>query len=168
MKRREYQHHHHHHHYHKRHKLRTRKSSGFIRRTINGLADKFGVSSKVIIIGFVVLFIFTKIFALLAFFLAYLWVKHPGKYEDMLDGAFEKSRRGFENMTGSPGFDEAATAGEPPNSNSASYGSAHRDDEFEFSDLKKKFEDLEKRANNMEEHVSSDEYNLNKEFDDIK
>ncbi len=162
MKRRE--HHHHHHHYHKGHPRRPRKRDGGIKRTIKGLATKFGVSSKVIIIGFVVLFLFTKIFALLIFFLAYLWIKHPGKYEDMLDGAFEKSRRGFENMTHAPGFDEAATAGGPQ----TSYGTAYRDDEFDFSDLKQKFEDLEKRTNGMEEHVSSDEYKLNKEFDDIK
>ncbi len=167
MKRREYQHHHHHH-YHVRHKLRVGKRvgkpDGFIKRTIKGLAAKFGVSKGVIIAGFIVLFIFTKIFALLAFILAYFWIKHPGKYEDMLDGAFEKSRRGFENMTGAPGFDEAATAGGPQ----ASYDSSYREDEFDFSDLKQKFEDLEKRTNGMEEHVSSDEYKLNKEFDDIK
>ncbi len=166
MKRRDYHHHHHHHHHqhtHERYKLRTAKHDGFIKQTIKGLAKKFGVSKKTIIIGFIILFIFTKIFALLLFFLAYHWVKNPGKYEDMFDRTIEKSRRAFENMGPQTAYQQAGASdagtryGEP----------AYEEDGFDFSDLKRQFNDLEKRAGDMEEHVSSEEYKLRKKFEEI-
>lgn len=164
MKAREH-HHHHHHHKHtfgERHKLRT-KSGGFIKRTIKGLAKKFDVSKRTIIIGFVILFLFTKIFALLAFFLAYQWVKNPGKFEDMFDRIIEKSRRTFDNMGNNKAYQQAATGRADPSY--ADY--AQPEDGFDFSDLKAQFKDLEKRTGDMEEHVASDDYKLRKEFEAI-
>jgi len=154
MKRREY-----HHHHHERHTLRTKKPDGFIRRTIKGLAKKFNVSSRMIIIGFIVLFMFSGFFAMMAFFAAYLWVRNPGKIEDMFDRTVEKSRNAFDTMARSAKFNQTAAAG----GGNPSYA----DDDLDFSDLKRKFDDLEKRTNGMEEHVSSDEYELKKEFDGI-
>tara|TARA_B100000315_G_C14289772_1_gene456849 strand:+ start:90 stop:587 length:498 start_codon:yes stop_codon:yes gene_type:complete len=165
MKRRDY-HHHHHHYHHDKHELHTKRKAhpgGFIKRTVKGLAKKFNVSKRTIVIGFIVLFIFTKVFALLVFFLAYLWVKNPGKYEDMFDRAIEKSRRAFDNMGLNTAYEPAAAGGAGP-----SYGeSADEEDGFDFSDLKRQFDDLEKRTGDMEEHVSSEEYKLRKEFEGI-
>ena len=152
--------HHHHHYFYRHHTSGLGKSRGFIKRTIKGLARKFGVSKHTIIIGFIVLFLFTKIFALLAFFLAYYWVRNPGKFENFFDATLEKTRRGFDNMKGRADFGEAVAADGPE----ASYG----ENEFDFSELKRKFDDLEKRTNGIEEQVSSDEYRLNKEFDNLR
>jgi phage shock protein PspC (stress-responsive transcriptional regulator) len=173
MKRRDYHHHHHHHHTHdyakrERTVLRTAKPDGFIKRTIKGLAKKFNVSNRTIIIGFIVLFIFTKIFALIAFFLAYHWVKNPGKYEDVFDRTVEKSRRAFDHMgqntrDWNTGYQQAAAGGADPSYKET----VHEEDDFDFSDLKRQFDDLEKRTGGMEEHVSSEEYKLRKEFDGI-
>jgi phage shock protein PspC (stress-responsive transcriptional regulator) len=162
MKRRDYHHHHHHHHHeHPRRTLRCGSREGFVKRTIKGLANKFNTSKGVIILGFVILFMFSGFFALLVFFLSYHWVKNPGKLEDLFDRTVEKSRNVFEHVTSTEGgFQKTATAGNG--------GSAFSEDDFGFADLKRQFDDLEARANDMEEHVSSDEYQLNKEFDDIK
>ncbi len=154
----------HHHHFYQHHTSGPRKSRGFIKRTIKGLARKFGVSKRTVIIGFIVLFLFTKIFTLLAFFLAYYWVRNPGKFENFFDATLEKTRRAFDNMKGRTNFGETVAAYAPE----ASYGASYGKNEFDFSELKQKFDDLEKRTNGIEEQVSSDEYQLNKEFDNLR
>lgn len=169
MKRREYHHHHHHHHHqhiHERRTLRTCKPAGFFSRTINGLAKKFNTSRWMIIFGFVLLFIFTHFFAFVVFFVAYLWVKNPGKYEDIFDRTVERSRQAFTGFMDGQGAHAAATAGGAAD---AARGAEFDppEDEFDFQDLKRQFEDLEKRAGSMEEHVSSEEYKLRKKFEDI-
>jgi phage shock protein PspC (stress-responsive transcriptional regulator) len=170
MKRRDYHFHHHHHHEHSdaRPTLRTNKQGGFFKRTIKGLATKFNVSKRTIIIGFIILFVFTKFFALLAFFLAYHWIKNPGKYEDIFDRTVEKSRYTFDNMRHNSAFQQAGT--DAPHTAHHTTGNSTpppEDDGFDFADLKRKFDDLEKRAGGMEEHVSSEEYRLRKEFEGI-
>jgi phage shock protein PspC (stress-responsive transcriptional regulator) len=161
MKRRDYHHHHHHHHHnHVRPTLRCGSPDGFIKRTIKGLAKKFSTSKGVIILGFVILFMFSGFFALIAFFLSYHWVKNPGKFEDMFDRTVEKSRSVFEHVSSSSDMNKTAAAGHADTS--------YADDDFGFTDLKRQFDDLEARTNGMEEHVSSDEYKLNKEFSDLK
>jgi len=146
---------------HQRHSRCKKNSAGFIKRTIKGLAKRLSVSKRIIIIGFVALFIFTKIFALLAFFLAYLWIKSPGRYEDLLDRTMEKSRSLFNNLHRNSIYHSATAGGA-----NSSYAEPANEG-FDFSDLKRKFDDLERRAENMEEHVSSEEYKLRKEFEDI-
>lgn len=160
MKRRDYHHHHHHHHTHTRPTLRCGNPDGFIKRTIKGLAKKFNTSKGVIILGFVVLFMFSGFFAFVAFFLSYLWVKNPGKFEDMFDQTVEKSRNMFEHVKTSAASNTMAAAG--------SADTSYADDDFGFADLKRQFDDLESRTNGMEEHISSDEYQLNKELNDLK
>ncbi len=168
MKRRDYHfhHHHHHEHAHSRPTLRTASQGGFFKRTIKGLAQKFNVKKRTIIIGFIILFLFTKIFALLAFFLAYHWIKNPGKYEDIFDRTVEKSRQTFDNINTDTAY-QYAGAGEPDAPHNKTTATATEDDGFDFSELKSKFEDLEKRTGGMEEHVSSEEYKLRKEFEEI-
>ncbi|MBT4889237.1 MAG: hypothetical protein HON65_06755, partial [Rhodospirillales bacterium] len=119
------------------------------------------------IISFIILFIFTKIFALLAFFAAYHWVKNPGKYEDMFDRTVEKSRSKFDSFGQKPAYQHATAGGANASYNEYTHDSAHEEDGFDFSDLKRKFDDLEKRTGGMEEHVSSEEYKLKKEFEGI-
>ncbi len=161
MKRRDYHHHHHHHHHtHPRRTLRVRNTEGFVKRTIKGLAKKFNTSKGVIILGFVILFMFSGFFALVAFFLAYHWVKNPGKFEDIFDRTVEKSRHVFGHAASSAPGHEDATAGDS--------APEYTEDDFGFADLKRQFDDLETRTGGMEEHVSSDEYKLNKAFEGIK
>ena len=152
--------HHHHHYYGKRQKSRGACAGGAIKRTIRGIGAKLGVSRGMVIAGFVLLFIFTRWFALIVFFLAYRWVKNPGKYEDLFDSVVEKSRNAFENVTSGRRDKTSSTTGR------AGRRQAYKD--HDFSDLQRKFDDLEARANNMEAHVSSEEYRLSKEIDDIK
>lgn len=154
-------HHHHHHHHHfdaSKAKLH-RKPEGFIRKTISRIAETFNVSRKVVVIGFVVLFLFTHFFAVIAFLVASHWVRNQAKYDDFFGTAFEKSRRGFDTMRQRRADTDRATAGGPD----ASY----QDDDLDFSDLDRKFDDLKRRASTMEEHVSSEDYKLNKEFKDL-
>jgi len=153
----------HHRHTRKRHTCCKANPSGFIKRTIRALAKKLNVSKRIVIFGFVVLFIFTKIFALLVFLMAYLWVKNPGKFEDLFDRTIEKLRRKFGNM-GQNTIYHQAVAGRADPSYTAT---ANEEDGLDFSDLKRKFDDLERRTENMEEHVASEEYKLRKEFEGI-
>lgn len=163
-KMRQGEHTHHHHYYGKRDYGGRPKSGkspgGVIKRTIRGVAAKLGVSHKMVIGGFVLLFVFTSWFALVAFYLAYLWVKSPGKYENIFDNVVGKSRGAFDNMT------SKRRKKSSPVIDRSSRRQAYKD--RDFSELQRKFDDLEARANNMEAHVSSDEYRLAKEIDDIK
>ncbi len=157
MKRRE----HHHHHYHHHSSTCPPKPIGTIKRTIRALADKFNVPRGMVIFAFVILFIMSVPLAIVTFLGAAYWVKHPGKVEDGIDSFVEKTRRTFSNFSESSEFGDAQPAG-------AGTGGAHAEDDFDFSELKRKFDDLEERTGGMEEHVSSDEFQLNKDLDDIK
>ncbi len=151
-------HHHRHDHYHfycsksrKRH-----KKGGFIKRTIRGLAERFGIPRGLVIFGFVLLFLMSVPLAILTFLGMSYWIRHPGRLEDGFDTIMEKSRRAYRHMSDSAEFAEATPTGSP-----------YAEDGFDFSELKSKFEDLEKRAGKMEEQVSSQEYSLNEEIDNI-
>ncbi len=159
MTRRDY---HFHHHFDSNDRPK-KKCGGFFMTTIKGLAKKFDVSNKAIIIGFIIFFLINWFFAAVTFFVAYHWVKNPGKVEDVVDGVIEKGRRGFKNFTSRTEAEEATYASEQ-----GGHHAHYERDDFDFSDLKSKFDDLEKRTNGMEEHVSSEEHKLNKEFNDLK
>ncbi len=160
MEERKHYHHHHHHHFDASKVRQNPKSEGFIRKTITGLAETFNVSRKVVIIGFIILFMFTHFFAVVVFFVAAHWVRNQAKYDDFFGTAFEKSRRSFSSMRQQQSYTAQAGAG----ATDASY----HDDDFDFSDLNRKFDDLKKRTSDMEEHVSSEDYKLHKEFKDLK
>ncbi len=150
-------HHHHHHHFDAAKAGAYIKPPGFIKRTIRGLAAAFNISAKFVVIGFILLFMFTGFFALIVFLVAAHWVRNPAKYDDFFGTAFEKSKRGFDNMRHRAAYAEQAAA-----------DAAYHEDDFDFSDLNRKFEDLKRRTGGMEEHVSSTDYTLNKEFNDLK
>lgn len=158
--RKSHYHHHHHHHDDPETPHFKQKSDGFIKGTVRRLADVFNISFKLVVIGFVLLFLFTGFFAVLVFLVASHWVRYPQKYDDFFDTAFEKSRRGFSNMTGKKERVEPSMA--------AGHGAAYADEEFDFSDLNRKFDDLKRRTSGMEEQVSSEEHKLNKAFKDLK
>ncbi len=149
--------HHEHYHFHGIKRGKRPKPVGFVKRTIRGLAERFNLPRWVVICGFIFLFFMSVPLAILTFLGASYWIRHPGKLEDGFDTVMEKSRRTFKYMSDSSEFAEATPTGGSP-----------VDDGFDFSELKDKFEDLEKRAGKMEEHVSSDEYSLNEEFNDIR
>jgi len=161
MKARKSRHTHHHYHY-----SFTPRSGckggppGMIKRTIRGLADKFDVPKGLIIFCFVILFLMSVPMAIIIFLACNYWVKNPGKVENSIDEFVEKTRRTFDNMSEAAEFRGAQTA---------TSGASHSmDDDLEFPHLKKQFEDLERRTADMEEHVASDEYQLNKDINDIK
>ena len=166
MKYRRSHYHHHHHHHHANgdtdgdHPTFTHRPDGYFKGTIRRLAETFNISFKLVVVGFVVLFLFTGFFAVLVFLVASHWVRYPQKYDDFFDTAFEKSRRSFSHMTGQ------SQSAEPSMANNQGPSSAHED--FDFSDLDRKFEDLKRRAGGMEEHVSSEDYKLNKALRDLK
>ena len=130
---------------------------GFFSRTIRGLARKLGVPRGVIIVGFIMLFIMSAPLALVTFFVAWYWIKNPGRLEAAIDRAMESTRQAFggSNARGNPTRPAAAVAGAP-------------DEDLDFSELRAKFEELEARAGRMEELVSSDDYRLRRRFDDIE
>ena len=132
------------------------RGGGFISRTVGGLSRKFGVPRGVIIVGFIMLFIMSAPLALVTFVGAWYWVRNPGTLEAAVDRAMESTRRAFRG--GDAHEDYAQPAGAP----AGAY-----DEDLDFSELRARFEDLEVRARRMEEHVSSDEYHLRKQFDDI-
>jgi phage shock protein PspC (stress-responsive transcriptional regulator) len=130
---------------------------GFFSRTVGGLARKFGVPRGVIIVGFIMLFIMSAPLALVTFIGAWYWIKNPGKLEAAVDGAMESARRSF--RSDHTHEDRAQAAGAPAGA---------FDEDLDFSELRARFDELETRARRMEEHVSSDEYHLRKQFDDIQ
>ncbi len=153
-----------HHHYRHRHDHRrsaegsaSRPCKGFVRYTIRGLARKFGVPKGVIIAGFVMLFIMSTPLALAAFFGSWYWLKHPGKLEAMMDRVMDGARSAF-----------AGTVREGAYAPPAPSSVAGVEPDSDFSELRARFADLEARASRMEEHVSSQEYELNKEFKDMR
>lgn len=161
MRYRQSHYHHHHHHYEGEVPPRSPgKRDGFIKTTIRRLAEAFDVPFKFVVLGFIVLFLFTGFFALFVFLVASHWVRHPQKYDAFFDKVFEKTRRGFRNMSGKNAQYESPTGGH----HRATYG----DSDLDFSDLDRKFEDLKRRTSGMEEHVSSDEHKLNTAFKDLK
>ncbi len=124
---------------------------GPIRRTVRGLAQRFGVPRGFVIVAFVMLFIMSAPLAIAAFIGAWYWVKHPGRVESAVDRLMESTRRAF---------------GERP-SRYAGAGAGGVDEDIDFAELRAKFADLEARAGRMEEHVAADEYTLRKQFDDL-
>ena len=128
---------------------------GFFSRTIGGLSRKFGVPRGIIIVGFIMLFIMSAPLAVVTFIGCWYWVKHPGRVEAAVDRAMESTRRAFSGDHHDHGQPAAAATG--------AY-----DEDLDFTELRARFEDLEARAASMEEHVSSDDYELRRQFDDIE
>ncbi|NQW01103.1 MAG: hypothetical protein HQ483_15460 [Rhodospirillales bacterium] len=144
------------------------KPAGFIKTTVRKLAEAFDVSFKLVVIGFVLLFMFTGFFALFVFLVAAHWVRYPDKYEDFFDTAFEKSRRGFSHMTGNRRYWNSSKAAGASAAGASETSASAADDDFDFSDLNRQFDELKRRTGTMEAHLASDAYTLNRQFDDLK
>ena len=149
------------------HNHRGKSCGGTFRKVTQGIADRFGLQRHWVIIGLVVCVIVNPPLALFLFLLAWFWVDHPGK----LEGWWHQLRgmSGPRPMpAGGPDLGDSYQASSknkqgPRESGYGSYGRMEDADPF-FQDLKERFDDLERRTGHMEEHVSSEEYELRREF----
>ena len=136
---------------HKHHRGEKRgcgRVSKTFRHVTQAVADRFGLERRWVIIGFIVCVVVHFPLAVILFLVAWFWADHPGK----VDGWWQRGREAFRPA---------------PRPATASAGPAPDIDDFEdpfFDDLRGKFTDLEERARRMEETVTSDEYELRREF----
>ncbi len=127
---------------------------GIIYRVTNGIAQYFGVKRKLVLAGFIVGLVFQAPLAILVFLAALVLLEHPEKaapfkqkMSDLFSSTNQKVDRGPAPASASPG-------GEP--------------NDFDFGDLRQQFAELERRAGHIEQHVTSDEFELNREFNRMK
>ena len=132
---------------------------GVIYRVTKGLADRFDLKRKWVLAGFIVGLIINAPVTLFLFLLAWFWVDHPGKF----DHWWGQAREFWTGATSKPSMAGGYSASDAGFEDDRAFEA----DPF-IKDLKRKFSDLEKRAGKMEEHVSSEEYELRREFKKMK
>jgi phage shock protein PspC (stress-responsive transcriptional regulator) len=134
--------------HHKRHRRGPGRVGKTFRHVTQSVADRFGLERRWVIIGFIVGLVVHFPLAVILFLVAWFWADHPGKME----GWWQRGRENFR-----PTLRTAtASAGPAPDIDDT-------EDPF-FDDLRRKFSDLEERARHMEETVTSEEYELRREF----
>ena len=133
-----------------------RHNNGVIYRVTKAVGEKLDLKRKWVLFGFIVLIIINFPLAAFLFLLSWFWTDHPGKLETW-----------WSNLKGnfSPNFATAnAASASSYREESQSESKQPFDSDPFMDDLQRQFDDLEARAGKMEEHVSSEEYNLRKEF----
>lgn len=149
------------HHRHRPHNHRCNcEGPGVIRRVTQGLADKLGVSRKLVLAAFIVGLIFNLPLTVVVFLVALYWINHPGRLEKLMENIGTLVRSVWSHLRGGATSREAyAGAG----------GTAGVEEgvDFDFQALRAKFADLERRARTMEKHVSSREFRVAREIDQI-
>jgi len=161
-----YHHHHHHHHEHGN----CGRARGAIKRVTQGLADKFGISRKVVTIGFIIGLFVNLPLTVIVFFAALYWVKNPGKLEQKFDKTAAKVRDSIYRSSAQYRQQQYAYADASMSDGNDGSDQPYEDqyEDADFDGLRRQFDDLERRAADMEEHVASDEYTLNSEFRKMK
>jgi len=128
--------------------------NGVVYRVTNSIAQQFGIKRKLVLAGFIVGLVFQAPLTLFVFLVAFLMLEHPEKAEPIK----QKISDFFASSTG-----QSSSA---PKQASATPGMEPGD--FDFSGLRRKFAELEQRAGEVERHVTSDEFELNREFKRMK
>ncbi len=148
-----------HHHY------KAPEHHGPIRRVTQALANKFNIPRKLVLVGFIIGVFVNFLLTLIVFLIALYWTNNPEKVERKLNEAATKIRNWTSPSKSSSHQNQYAYAGSTTQANRPEPA---QDVDFDFSDLCRQFDDLERRTAGMEKHVSSEEYNLNKEFREMK
>ncbi|MFC4237355.1 hypothetical protein ACFOY8_19275 [Thalassospira xianhensis] len=134
-----------------------RECGGVIRRTTRGIAEKFGIPRKGVLIAFILILIFSFPVGVMLFALAWAYVHHP-EWFDGLRGKFRGAGRpGSYNASATL----AGAAEERPTMGV----------DFEepwMDELREKFDDLERRTGSMEGYVASGDYRLASELEKMK
>lgn len=134
-----------------------RECGGVIRRTTRGIAEKFGIPRKGVLIAFILILIFSFPVGVMLFALAWAYVHHP-EWFDGLRGKFRGAGRpGSYNASAT----HAGAAEERPTMGV----------DFEepwMDELREKFDDLERRTGSMEGYVASGDYRLASELEKMK
>lgn len=138
------------------HHGRHRRRRGFVRRVIHTLGQRFNIKPRWVLAGFIVGFIIQPMVALGLFLLAWFWIDHPGK----LEGWWAQTKALF----GAGMAHATATVGGGQDQPASSFKDSDIEVDIFMDDLKRQFEDLERRTNDMETHVTSEEYELRREF----
>ncbi len=118
------------------------------RRVTQAVAERFGLERRWVIIGFIVVAVVHLPLAAILFLVAWFWTDHPGR----LEGWWRRVQATFR-----PASRRAAASAGPASD------AGDVEDPF-FDDLRHEFRDLEERARRMEETVTSEEYELRREF----
>jgi len=127
---------------------------GMFYRVTNGIAQQFGLKRKWVIAGFILgLFIHAPL-TILLFIAVLFFLNHPDKAEAIRQKASE-----FFAAPTEPFNNEARTASATPGMDP---------EDFDFGELREEFAELERRAGTIEQHVTSEEFELNREFNRMK
>ncbi len=141
----------------RRHDRDGKDCHGVIGRTTRGIAEKFGIPRKGVLIAFILILIFSFPVGVLLFVLAWAYVHHP----EWFDGLRGKLRG-----AGRPGSYNASATHADATEERPTMGV-----DFEepwMDELREKFDDLERRTGSMEGYVASGDYRLASELEKMK
>ena len=141
----------------RRHDQDGKECHGVIGRTTRGIAEKFGIPRKGVLIAFILILIFSFPVGVLLFALAWAYVHHP-EWFDGLRGKFRGAGR--------PGSYNASATQADATEERPTMGV-----DFEepwMDELREKFDDLERRTGSMEGYVASGDYRLTSELEKMK
>ena len=133
---------------------------GPIDGTIRGIAEKFGIPRKGVLIAWIVCLVFSFPVGVALFVLAWVYVHHPEWFEGLRNmlrgGRGSYGERGSGRSVGNRSGDASEGAAEP-------WGADFEEPWME--ELRKKFDDLEHRTDDMEGYVASGDYRLASELE---
>lgn len=138
----------------KHHHKSKQRRRGVIYRVTNGIAQQFGFKRKWVLAGFIVGLVIHAPLTIFVFLAAMFFLEHPDKAEpikqkvvDYFSSSKSSFKHGPQTASATPGMDL---------------------DDIDFSELRREFDELEQRTGNIERHVTSDEFELNQEFNRMK